>query len=209
MVNIELYVAFCLATTLLILMPGPVVALVIATSLKRGTRFGMATMLGANVGTGVLLIAGAVGMTTLLALLSDVFDLVRLVGAAYLIYLGIKEWRSRGTILDEGQADKRRGLSALFGYGFLTGITNPKTIIFYAAFFPQFVDPTLAAGPQLAVMTASMLAIALVCDGGYAVLAGRVRPFLMDAKRALIRARITGTLLIVTGIGLALARRDG
>ncbi len=166
MVNIELYVAFCLATTLLILMPGPVVALVIATSLKRGTRFGMATMLGANVGTGVLLIAGAVGMTTLLALLSDVFDLVRLVGAAYLIYLGIKEWRSRGTILDEGQADKRRGLSALFGYGFLTGITNPKTIIFYAAFFPQFVDPTLAAGPQLAVMTASMLAIALVCDGG-------------------------------------------
>ncbi|MDW3206296.1 MAG: LysE family translocator [Alphaproteobacteria bacterium] len=208
MVNTELYVAFCLASVLLILMPGPVVTLVIATSLKRGTPYGMATMLGANVGTGVLLVAGAIGMTTVLALLSDVFDIVRLAGAAYLIYLGIKEWRSRGTVLDEGQADRKRGISALFGYGFLAGITNPKTIIFYAAFFPQFVDPSLAAGPQLAIMTASMLGIALVCDSGYAVLAGRVRPFMQDAQRALIRARITGTLLIVTGVGLALARRD-
>lgn len=209
MLNTELYIAFLLATALLIVMPGPIVTLVIATSLKRGTKYGLTTMLGANMGTGVLLVAGAIGMTTLLTLISDVFDVVRLLGAAFLIYLGIKEWRSSGTVLDEAQADRQRGLGALFSFGFLTGITNPKTIIFYAAFFPQFVDPGLAAGPQLAIMTASFLTLGILLDGSYAVLSGRVRPMLMDARRALIRARLTGTLLIVTGIGLALARRDG
>lgn len=209
MLNTELFIAFLLATALLIVMPGPIVTLVIATSLKRGTKYGLTTMLGANLGTGVLLIAGTIGMTTLLAYVSDVFDVVRLIGAAYLIYLGIKEWRSSGTTLDESQALKKRGLSALFSFGFLTGVTNPKTIIFYAAFFPQFVDPTLSAGPQLAIMTISFLILGICLDGSYALLAGRVRPLLQDARRALLRARLTGTLLIVTGIGLALARRDG
>lgn len=208
MVNPDLFLAFCVASALLILMPGPIVTLVIANSLRRGTRFGLATSLGANIGTGVLLTAGAIGMAWFIAFLSEAFDILRLIGAAYLIYLGIREWRSKAAVLDEGQADTKRGLGAMFGYGFLTGITNPKTIIFYAAFFPQFIDPTLAAGPQLAAMTLSFLAIAIVLDGSYALLAGRVRPFMMDAKRALLRARITGTLLIVTGIGLALARRD-
>lgn len=207
LVNVELFAAFLVASALLIAMPGPVVTLVIATSLKRGTRYGLFVSLGANAGTAVLLTAGAIGMATLLALLADIFDIIRFLGAAYLVYLGIREWRSRGVVLEEAGALKGRGLGALFSFGFLTGLTNPKTIIFYAAFFPQFIDPALPAGPQLAVMTASFLALAILLDGGYAVLAGRLRPYLLDARRAVIRARLTGTLLIVTGLGLALTRR--
>lgn len=207
MIDLDHYIAFCAASALLVLIPGPVVGVVIANSLRRGARFGLATMLGANIGTGVLLTVGAVGMTTVIALLSGAFDVLRLIGAVYLIHLGIKEWRSNAVILDENAADTTRGMGAMFGYGFLIGITNPKTILFFVAFFPQFVDSGLEAGPQLAVLTVSFLTIAIVLDGSYALLAGRMRSLLTNAKKAIVRARITGTLLIVTGIGLALARR--
>ncbi|MEQ8443813.1 MAG: LysE family translocator [Alphaproteobacteria bacterium] len=210
--NWELYAAFCIASALLIIMPGPIVTLVIANSLRRGTGFGLATMLGGNLGTGIMLTAGAVGMTTVLTLVSDLFDVVRYLGAAYLIYLGIREWRSRAVTFDEMDAESaeysKKSKQSAFWTGVMTGITNPKTIIFYAAFFPQFVDPGLAAGPQLAVMTVSFLCIALVLDGSYAVLAGRVRPLLQDGRKAIMRARVTGSLLIFTGIGLALMRRE-
>ena len=183
--NWELYFAFCLASAALIAMPGPVVSLVIANSLRLGTGAGLVTVAAASTGNAILIIAGAIGVTTMLALLSGLFDVARLLGAAYLIYLGVKVVNA-----------------------FLIALTNPKAILFYIAFFPQFVDPTLPAGPQLAAMCAAFIVIAVVLDSCYAVLAGRVRPYLMDARRALIRARITGSLLIATGIGLALARKE-
>ncbi|MDF1750135.1 MAG: LysE family transporter, partial [Alphaproteobacteria bacterium] len=98
MVNVELFSAFVLASALLVLFPGPVVTLVIANSLKHGTPYGVTTSLGANLGTAILLAAGAVGLTTALVFMSDVFDIVRWLGAAYLIYLGIKEWRSTAAV---------------------------------------------------------------------------------------------------------------
>ena len=206
MVNFELFGAFIFASALLVLMPGPVVTLVVANSLKHGTRFGLITSIGANLGTMTLLIAGGIGLSALLTLMSDLFDLVRIAGAAYLVYLGIREWRSRGAMLQEAEADRRRSLKKVFLHGYLTGVTNPKTVIFYVAFFPQFMDATLPAAPQLVVMTAAFLLVAVLLDGAYALLAGRIRPFLMDARRAVIRARLTGSLLIATGVGLFLTR---
>ena len=204
--NYELFSAFLLASALLVLMPGPVVTLVVANSLKHGTRYGLATSLGANTGTTVLLTAGAVGLSAALALVSDLFDWVRLAGAAYLIYLGVKEWRSRGAVLQEAEAEKRRSFKNRCLHGFLTGVTNPKTVVFYIAFFPQFVDGALPATPQLVVMTAAFVIVAMLLDGAYALLAGRIRPFLMDVRRAVLRARITSVLLISTGIGLVMTR---
>lgn len=205
--NIELFSAFLLASALLVLMPGPVVTLVIANSLKHGTRYGISTSLGANCGTAVLLIAGAIGLTAALTLMSELFDIVRWAGAAYLIYLGVKEWRSTAAVLQDAQANRRKSFKRTFIHGFLTGLTNPKTIVFYIAFFPQFIDAGLPPAPQVMIMTASFIAVAILLDGAYALLSGRIRPYLMDAKRAVLRARITGTLLLATGIGLALARR--
>jgi threonine/homoserine/homoserine lactone efflux protein len=88
----------------------------------------------------------------------------------------------------------------------VVAVTNPKTILFYAAFFPQFVDPALPAAPQVWAMGVTMLAIAVASDSLYALLAGRLRPWL--AGRARVRHGVTGTLLLGTGIGLALARRS-
>lgn len=201
----EIYAAYVLATVILILMPGPIVTLVIANSLAYGTRTGVNSALGASVGNAVLAVGGAFGLAALLGLLADVFDVIRYLGAAYLIYLGIKAWRANPEVLDDTKPMKSK--KAVWAQGFIVAITNPKTLLFYAAFFPQFIDPAQPAGPQLVLLAVTFVVIATVLDTMYAMLAGRMRTYFNDAKRARMRNRITGTLLIGTGIGMALARR--
>lgn len=207
MVDFELYLAFCAASAALIAMPGPVVSLVIANSLRLGTRAGLTTVAGAGIGNFILIVSAAIGVTTILSLLADLFDVIRILGALFLIYMGIKAWRSQGMALPEDeQASQTRGWT-LAGQAFLIGLTNPKAMLFYIAYFPQFIDPSLAVGQQVAILCVTFAGIAFVMDSGYALLAGKVRPYLMDARRAMIRARVTGALLIATGIGIALSGR--
>ncbi|MBT4045980.1 MAG: LysE family translocator [Rhodospirillaceae bacterium] len=204
--SIELYLSFCLATLVLILMPGPIVTLVVAQSLRHGTATGLATVAGSTIGNMVLVAAGAFGLSTMLTLLSDVFDLVRWLGAAYLIWLGVRELRNRGVGLSDADAGERSPNSKVFWQGIVVAVTNPKTILFYVAFFPQFIDPAAPLGSQLALMCVSFLVIGTVFDSAYALLAGRLRGVLQSGRGARIRSRITGCLLIGTGIGLVLAR---
>ena len=148
-VDPELYAAFILATAVLILIPGPIVTLVIANSLKHGMRTGVLTVVGANTGTTVMLTAGALGLSTVLAVAADIFEWVRWAGVAYLVYLGVKEWR----LVFKTDPEAVRQIAAdtkpkgVFWHGFIVAITNPKTVFFFVAFFPQFIDPALAAGP--------------------------------------------------------------
>jgi threonine/homoserine/homoserine lactone efflux protein len=206
--NPHLFLAFCLAVTILILMPGPIVTLVVANSLSHGTRTGFATVAGSSIGNALLLAAAAIGLIAFFALLSEVFAVIRWAGAAYLMWLGLKAWRAHGGSEPAASAAPRSP-RAVFLQGFVIAITNPKAIVFYIAFLPQFVDPHLPAGPQLLVMSATMIAIALVSDSAYALLAGRLRTWFGAPKRRRLHARITGTLLIGTGFGLLLARRGG
>lgn len=204
--NLELFAAFCVAATLLILMPGPIVSLVIANSLGHGTRIGLATVAGTSVGNAMLVGAAAAGLTTLLAVLADLFDVIRVLGAAYLVWLGVKAWRAHGSG-GEGELMPQRRAGPVFLQGLIIAITNPKTILFYVAFLPQFLDLTLPLAPQLVAMCVAMVIIATVFDSLYAVLAGRARNWFADPRRQRLQARITGSLLIATGIGLLLARR--
>ena len=96
----------------------------------------------------------------------------------------------------------------LYWQGFIVNATNPKTLFFYAAFFPQFVYPARTLGPQLAVLCVTLLIVQSLLDGAVALLGGRLRGFLASRRRARLRNRITGTLLIGAGLGLALARRS-
>ncbi|MEQ8602265.1 MAG: LysE family translocator [Marivibrio sp.] len=200
------FFAFVLASAALILMPGPVVMLVVATSLRHGARAGLQAVAGASAGAAVLIVCGTVGITTILALLQDLSFVVRYLGAAYLIWLGIREWRAR----DAGhacEATPAPRAASVMGQAFLVGVTNPKAILFYLAFFPQFLDPALPAGPQLALMAATFMGLAVLFDGGYALLAGRARRHMIDPALARLRRRVTGTLLIATGLALALTRK--
>ena len=204
-VNINLWLAFIAASAALALIPGPIVTLVVANSLRHGTRAGMANVLGTLGGNVVLFTVGGLGMAGVLALLADWFDVLRWAGAAYLIYLGAKQWFARGDEVGD-QAAAAPGHS-LFLQGAMVAITNPKTIIFYAAFLPQFMDPTLPAAGQLFVLSATFLIVAVSLDMAYAVLAGRLRPLLSGARRGRIRNKITGALLAATGAALAVANR--
>lgn len=204
--NLHLFLAYCVAVAILLLMPGPVVTLVVANSLSHGSRSGLATVVGASIGNAILLGATAVGLVAFFALVSEIFEVVRWVGAAYLIWLGIKAWRDHG---GEGAAvvPAAKQPRTVFLQGFLIAITNPKAIIFYIAFLPQFVDSRLPAGPQLMVMIGTMIVMAFLSDSAYALLAGRVRGWFKAPRRRRLQARITGTLLIGVGCGLLLVRR--
>lgn len=206
-VNPELFAGFIVAVVILILMPGPIVTLVVANSLAYGQRTGLATVAGSSSGNALLVAAGALGLTTLLALASELFEVLRWAGVAYLVYLGVKQWRQAFTAGKMVEMPALPSRSGVFWQGVVVAITNPKTIFFYAAFFPQFIDPNLAIGPQLLAMSVAMVAIATALDSLYAVLAGRVRGLFASQRANRVRHGVIGTLLLGTGLGLALARR--
>lgn len=208
--NLHLFLAYCVAVAILVLMPGPIVTLVVANSLSHGTRSGLATVAGASIGNAILLGATAIGLVAFFALLSEIFEVVRWAGAGYLIWLGVKAWSAHSAHGAQESAivpTAKRSSRVVLLQGFLIGITNPKAIVFYIAFLPQFVDSHLPPGPQLLVMTGSMIVMALLSDSAYALLAGRARIWFTVPGRRRLQSRITGTLLIGVACGLLLARR--
>ncbi|MCZ7656742.1 MAG: LysE family translocator [Xanthobacteraceae bacterium] len=158
--NYELFTAFVLITIILILTPGPVVTLVIATGASHGIRAGLTTVLGTTVGNAILLALIATGLNWVLNNAVAVFEILRWAGAAYLIWLGIQAWRGAGKALDVPPPRRR----VHFGRGVVVALTNPKTIAFFTAFLPQFIDPTLPAGRQLFVMCAVSVLVAWIID---------------------------------------------
>lgn len=209
--NPHLFAAFCLAVAILVVLPGPIVTLVVANSLRHGSRVGLATVAGASIGNAILLAATAVGLVTFFALLSELFEIIRWAGAAYLIWLGVKAWRTQGAQeTGEGAANVTRAprpTRTVVLQGFLIALTNPKAILFYIAFLPQFLDPHLPAGPQLLLMSVTMIVMALISDSGYALLAARARGWFATPRRRRLQDRISGTLLIGVGCGLLVVRR--
>jgi threonine/homoserine/homoserine lactone efflux protein len=204
MIHLQLYLAFVLATTILMLIPGPNVALIVANSVAYGTRYGLLTVLGTSSAMVLQLAITAIGMTALLSWLSQMFEWLRWLGVAYLLFLGIRQWLAAPVDLTRTRP-QMKSLQAIYGRGFLISLTNPKTLLFYGAFFPQFIAADLLPGPQIALLAGSFMAIAILVDSGWAVLSGRARGLL--ASRGRLRNRLTGGLLIGAGLGLALARR--
>src|SRR5205807_5451058 len=127
-----------LITLVLILIPGPIVTLVIATSASKGLRAGLVTVAGTSAGNAVLLAAIALGLSWILSNALGWFEMLRWIGAAYLIWLGIQAWRGAA-----GGAPLPPSDRVHFWRGFLVALSNPKTIAFFTAFLPQFVDPSL------------------------------------------------------------------
>ncbi len=202
--SLELYLAFVSATTVLMLIPGPNVALIVANSVSNGPKHGLVTVAGTSSAMVVQLVFTVVGLTGLLIILSAWFEWFRWVGVAYLIYLGIKAWCAPAVDLKTTTAPSKP-LHEVFFQGFLVSLTNPKTLLFYAAFLPQFVSPAQGQTLQLLLLAATFLAIAVVVDSGWALLAHRARRALGLSGRVL--NRLTGGLLLTAAAGLAVARR--
>ncbi len=200
------YLAFIATTTILILVPGPNVLLIVANSLNHGVRAGLLTVGGTQSAQALQLAVVALGMTSLIAAVAAGFEWLRWAGAAYLVWLGVQRWRAAAPSADPAMLAAGPG-TRFFRQGFLVAATNPKVLFFLAAFLPQFVDPSRAAGPQLAILAATFLAIAAVLDGGYAVAAGRCRRWFAERRRRRLLDRLSGSVLIGAGLWLAFARR--
>ncbi len=200
--SIEMIIALVTATAALVAIPGPNVALIAANTISHGFRFGAATVLGTTLGVAVQLSIVVLGFTALLTFAADAFLWVKWLGAAYLVYLGIKAWKERADELESAKACSTP-LRKLFWQGMLLAIINPKTLVFSAAFLPQFVTNQEAA---FALVQPAMiyLLVILVGDLCWAAVARSATPFFKSIGH--LRHKLTGTLFIGSGVGLALAR---
>jgi homoserine/homoserine lactone efflux protein len=203
--HMPLYLGFVLASTILILIPGPNVSLIVANSIAYGTRYGLLTVAGTSSAIVVQLALATLGLTAMLDMLAGAFEWIRWIGVAYLLYLGVRQWTAAPVDLTRTRPQPR-SIRAIALRGFLISLTNPKTLLFYGAFFPQFLSSDAPIGPQVLLLSITFLGIAAALDTGWALLAGRARGVL--AIRGRLRNRLSGGFLIGAGIGLALAHRE-
>ena len=201
--SIELYLAYVLACLIITVIPGPTVTLIVANSLTHGSRAGLLNVLGTQFGLGLMMLVLAIGLTSVIATMGIWFDWLRLIGAAYLIWIGWKLIRSSGGIAQQADAPRPRGGFVL--QGFLVLLGNPKALLWFGAFIPQFVDPSTDYVRQVVLLGLTAMAAAAVSDGGYALLAGGARN-LMSKSRVRLISRIGGLCLIGGGAWLAMAR---
>jgi threonine/homoserine/homoserine lactone efflux protein len=201
--SIELYLVFVLASALLVATPGPNVALIVGTSLTHGARTGLMAVAGVNVGLVIQLAVVAAGLSWLVDFFARQFDAIRFVGAAYLLFLGLQTlWKAR-----KPSPPTPLSVERAFGRGFAVAFANPKTLIFQAAFLPQFLTDGEGRGAQLWLLAATFAFIAAAGDAVWALCAARARAAL-SGQVQLIADRISGGILIAgAGVLLAASRR--
>jgi len=181
-----------------------------ASSVAPGYRFGLLTVAGTSAAMVPQLIFTCLGLTALLGALAGWFEWLRWVGVVYLVFLGVQTWRASALAADlSATPPQPRSARAIFLRGFLVSLSNPKTLFFYGAFFPQFltVEPgAWSSGAQVLAFAATFLFLAVVLDSAWAILAAKARHVFVGRDH--LRTRLTGCLLIGAGVGLALARRS-
>jgi threonine/homoserine/homoserine lactone efflux protein len=202
--SLQVYLAFVAACIALALVPGPVVTLLIANGLRHGTRAALINIAGVQAGLAIAIGIVAVGLTSLMATMGYWFDWVRLVGAAYLVWLGIKLIRSpvEGVKADAPPPPPRGGF---FLQGMVVLLSNPKMLVFFGAFLPQFMDMNQDHISQVTLLGVTFMVTAGLSDAAYALLAGRARKF-FSARRTRLVSRISGGFMIGGGVWLALTR---
>ena len=202
--SLQVYLTFVAACIALALIPGPVVTLLIANGLRHGTRAALINIAGVQTGLAIVIGIVAIGLTSLMATMGYWFDWVRFAGAAYLIWLGIKLIRApaEGISADTAPPPPRGGF---FLQGLVVLLSNPKLLLFFGAFLPQFMDLNGDHASQAMLLGVTFMVIAAVTDGIYALLAGRARKF-FSSRRARLVSRISGGFMIGGGVWLALTR---
>lgn len=198
--SISIYLAFVAATVVLVAIPGPNVALIVANSIAYGPSFGLVTVVGTTTAALLLQLAFVtLGLTGSLIMAGWFFEGVRWVGVAYLAYLGLTAWHA--AVADLSQlALEPRSKRVIFARGILVSLTNPKSLLFYGAFFPQFIRPGPNLLGQMLLLSVTFVTIAAVHDCCWAFAAGRLRPLL--TARGPLRNRLTGGFYLAAAAGL-------
>ena len=199
---------FVAASVVLLLTPGPAVLFIVARSVEQGRAAGLASVLGIHLGTIVHIVAAAVGLSALLVSSALAFAVVKYLGAAYLVWIGVRTLLAK----DPDPAAPRMArapLRRIFRDGFVVNLFNPKTAIFFLAFLPQFVDPARGAVHwQILALGLTFMVLGMMSDGMFALAAGAAGDFLRRSRRFLRLQRwFAGTSFIGLGITAAFASR--
>lgn len=203
--ELHVYTAFVIATAIMIALPGPSVLLTVAHSISFGWKHAIFTVAGATAGIAAQLIIATIGLSSLLNVVTEAFEWLRWAGAVYLVYLGIKQWKGAGEALNIETSPASR--ANLFVQGFVVTTFNPKSLIFIAAFLPQFIDAARPSGLQFFIIVPTFLFITFTVTSVWALVAGNVRGFLQRSWALKPVLRTAGGLMILAGFGLAMARR--
>ena len=206
--SVTVLLAVALASFVIVIVPGPTVTLIIANSLRDGARAGLMNVAGTQAGLAIMILVVAFGLETVVSFMAHAFDWLKLAGAAYLVWLGYKLLTSDGDIGDVSKS--RRPKIGYFWQGFLVIWSNPKALLFFGAFIPQFISPdTAAAGSafsQTLILGLVFMLVGTIFDSIYAFIAGRAGAMLTRGRVRLVE-RLSGMVLIGGGVWLATLRR--
>ncbi|GAA3434771.1 LysE family translocator [Kutzneria kofuensis] len=200
---------FVAATMALLVFPGPAVLYIVTRSVSQGRAAGLVSVLGVHTGTIFFVLATSFGLSALLEASETAFQVVKYLGVAYLVWLGVQKlWLSRGNE-DDAAEPPRASLRRIFTQGVIVNLLNPKTLIFFAAFLPQFVDPALGSVTfQLVFFGVGFILLGIVSDGTYALLSSAIAGRLRRTARARRRLdRSSGVVYLLLGAFAATVRQ--
>ncbi|MBW8003746.1 MAG: LysE family translocator, partial [Planctomycetes bacterium] len=197
---IEVWLTYTLAAGILLIIPGPTILLVVSYALTEGRRSAVAIVAGVVLGDLTAMTVSIAGLGALLAASATLFTVMKWVGAAYLVYLGVRMWRSSPVLEDAAPEANGRSPWAMLGHSFAVTALNPKGIVFFVAFLPQFVSAQRPVLPQLLILGGTFLVLAFLNAAGYALMAGSVRTLLRRPRTLRNVQRAGGSLLVGAGV---------
>jgi threonine/homoserine/homoserine lactone efflux protein len=203
----EAWTLFVVTETLLCLTPGPAVLFVLAQALGRGAGAALLASLGILAGNTFYFLLSGTSLGAVLVASYDLFFVIKWIGSAYLIWLGVCALRARGTVLAARPAIGDAAGARLVARGFAVQVANPKALVFFTALLPQFIDPAGSVARQVGILALTSIAIEFTVLAGYGVLAGRASRIAETPRVAAWLERAAGGLLIVAGLRMAALRR--
>lgn len=211
MIGLDQLLGFGLAAFVLIVIPGPSVVFVVGRAVSYGHRVALASVIGNTAGLFLVMTLVALGLGALVAESVALFTVIKLLGAAYLIWLGVQALRHRREMrVETGAARAPMRWWRAVRQGFVVGVSNPKGFLLFGAMLPPFVDPDRSAVPvQMFLLGALAVTIGLLCDGVWALAAGGARDwFAGSPRRGSVLGAIGGTSMIGLGVGMALTGHE-
>ena len=208
--DLQVWLAFFAASWVIAISPGSGAVLSMGHGLAYGVRATSATIVGLQLGLSVILLVAGVGVGAVLTASATAFTVVKVLGAAYLIWLGIQQWRAPVALNSDAAAGMTLVLPSVrrrIALGFFTNVTNPKGIVFMVAVLPQFIDPARPLWLQLLILLATSVGVDLVVMHGYALLASSAQRWMATARARRAQNRVFGGVLLAMGASLLMVKR--
>ena len=205
--NFTTWISFVGTVLIIGITPGPSVLLATANSMNHGVKKTIGTILGDLSANTLQIILSSLGLASIIISSGEIFNLIKWIGVAYLLYMGVTKLFTRPKIGQFKKAVKEKSFLKLYSEGFLMSASNPKPIVFFAALFPLFIDPNSTFIPQVVILGATYLTIDGICLLFYVNFASRLKKYLENQQKVHLQNRIIGALLVLSGLMLATVKR--